>query len=445
MAYLDIAGVPVISGQVAMPLRGRLVANVLLDTQKPLERGSRVDAQFERGTLYRCTVERSGPQGGYQAVRVVGGTGGLSTVIEARAYRQFSPAQIARDILEDCGEVAGEIDLPGTLPHWIRPAGAAFEALGALMARYPERTWRMMPDGSVRIGVEDWEDHPTELAIESEDSTQGTYLVAADPTLTPGVRLTMTRGEETLPKRITRVVHHIGPHLRAEVSTGDGTDQGPSGLANVVRGVMGHTDWLAHFPCRILRDHGDHTLDLQPDHPQLPKLTRIRFMPPIPGSRIKVKAGGTAMLIFQHADPSRPLVLQMDAELEMFDLQTGKGQRLALDDDRGKTSDDAVYAAPHVLLQDAAGQVLDMQARAGAESVTLRDRAGQELLFDAASTVTTLRGVTNLSLTASTVDLADGGPAVARVTDSIKVIGVMIGGAEAFGTIISGSSRVTSG
>ncbi len=127
MAYFEIAGIPVISGQIAMPLRGRIVANVLLDTQEPLPRGAQVEAQFENGPTYRCTVERSGPQGGFQAVRVVGGTGGLSTIVEARAYRDFPAAQIARDILEDCGEAAGDITLTGTLPHWIRPAGAAFE------------------------------------------------------------------------------------------------------------------------------------------------------------------------------------------------------------------------------------------------------------------------------------------------------------------------------
>lgn len=438
MPYLEIAGVPVISGQVAMPLRGRLVGNVLLDTQKPLERGSRVDARFDGGPVYRCTVERSGPQGGYLAVRVVGGTGGLSTVIEARAYRQFSPAQIARDILEDCGEVAGEIDLPGTLPHWIRPAGAAFEALGALMARYPERTWRVTPDGSVRIGVEDWEDHPNELAIESEDSTQGTYLVAADPTVAPGVRLPMTRGEETLAKRLTRVVHHIGPHLRAEVSTGDGTDQGPSGLANVVRGVMGHTDFMGVYPCRILRDHGDHTLDLQPDHPQLPKLTKVPLVPPIPGSRIKVKKGGTALLMFQHADPSRPLVLQIIGTLELLDIQTGRGQRLLIDDDRGETSDDSRYAAPRLLLQDAAGQVLEMHGAAGAETVTLRDRAGQSLLLSAASMITTLHTTGAIQLNGISVSLADGGPPVARVGDPVQT-------PAGPGVIIGGSERVVSG
>ncbi len=438
MAYVQLAGIPVISGQIAMPLRGRLVANVLLDTQKSLKRGDPVEVQFENGPTYRCTVERSGPQGGYQAVRVVGGSGGLSTVIEAKAYREFSPAQIARDILEECGEAAGEIELPGTLPHWIRPEGAAFEALGSLMARYPERTWRVMPDGAVRIDVEQWEEHATPLPIESEDSTQGTFVVAADPTLTPGVRLTMTRGAEQVPKRVTRVVHQIGARLRAEVSTGDGTDQAPAGLANVVRGVMGHADWLGHFPCRILRDHGDHHLDLQPDHPQLPKLTRVRFMPPIPGSRIKVKAGGTAILVFQHADPSRPLVTQMDAELELFDLQTGKGQRLMLDDDRGKTSDEAVYAFPSVRLVDMAGQTLEMQARPGTESVRLVDRAGQALYLMASTNSVTLYGINELSLSAATVSLADGGPPVARVGDAVTT-------PAGPGVIASGSSRVTSG
>jgi len=438
LSYLTLASAPVISGQIIMPLRGRLVADVLLDTQEMLEKGDRVDAQFDGGPLYRCAVDRAGPEGGFQAVRVVGGSGGLSNIIDAKAYRSFSPEQIARDILEECGEVAGDIDLPGSLPHWIRPAGAAFEALGSLMARYPERIWRVMPDGTVRIGIEQWEEHPNRLAIESEDSAQGVFVVTDDPTLAPGVLLNMTRGDETIAKRVTRVVHHVGERLRSGVSTGDGTDQGPAGLANVVRGVMGHTDYLAHFPCRILRDHGDHHLDLQPDHPQLPKLTRVPLVPPIPGGRVKVKAGGTAIMIFQLADPSRPLVLHVIGELEMLDVLTGMSQRFLLDDDRGKTSDESVYANPRALLQDAAGQILELKAESGAESVTLRDRAGQGLLMTTASMTTTLRGVAHLDLTAATMTLADGGPPVARLGDPVTT-------PAGPGVISGGSSRVNSG
>lgn len=445
MSYLELSGAPVISGQVALPLRGRLVADVLIAAGAAPERGARVEATFQGGRTYRCTVERSGPQGGFHALRVVGGTGGLSSVIDARYYESFPAANIARDIAEDCGETVGEIDLPGTLPRWTRPAGAAHEALGALMARYPERSWRIQPDGSLWIGVEKWPDHPRPLQVESEDSSQGTFVTQADASLTPGVRLTMTRGSEEISKRVTRVVQVIGTQLRSEVATGDGQDQGPGGLGRVIRQVMVHVDYLGLYPCRILRDHGDHHLDLQPDHPQLPKLTRIPLVPPIPGAQIKVKAGGSALVMFQHGDPSRPLVLHIIGTLEYLNIVTGKGQHLTLDDDRGHTSDDKVYAKPSVVIEDMAGQTLDFQARPGAETVTLRDRAGQELYFNAVPKTVTLRGITHLSLAAALVALADGGPAVARVGDAVRVTGVTPGSGIALGTVTMGSDRVTSG
>ena len=381
MPYLTLNNAAVISGSVTLPLQGRLTADVLIDAATAPDVGTAVTLSFEGGQDYRCTVERSGQQGGFYSARVVGGTGGLSKPISARYYRDIPAAQVVRDLLGECGETAGEIDLPGKLSSWVRPAGPAHELLRALLMRYPERYWHMEPDGRVNVGVPRWEAHARPLEIETEHPPRGAFTVAADASLTPGTRATLTRGEKSVTKRITRVTHLIAAwELRTELGTGDGTDLGIDGLGVIVAQQLRYLDYTGLYPAKILKDWGDHTLDIRPENPLLPEMTHVRLVQPLPGTRVKLKAGGTVLLGFQQADPARPAVLDYaQAELELLEVLTGQGQLITLDDDRGQTSEDERYSAPRIRLQDRAGQVLELFAERGHERVTLTDKAGQRL------------------------------------------------------------------
>lgn len=435
MPYLTLDNQPVSQGSVSLPLTGRAVADLrLASTSPPPARGARVALTFAGGLTYQCTVERAAPEGGFHAVRLVGGSGGLSTDVAERFYAGVPKAQILTDLLTECGEMAGEIDLPGRVPFWVRPAGPAHEAIRSLLALTPEHTWRLQPDGRVWVGVDTWPDAEAPLDVEREEAARGVFVCRSAPNLTPGRRVTLQRGAQEQVKRATRVVHVIGPELRTEVMTGDGTDLGPAGFERAVRQVMRHTDYHALLPATLLRDHGDHTVDVQPQVAGWPALTRIPLQIGLPGVTVKIQAGSPMLLHFEHGNPAEPRAeCRTGALLEYVQLRTGKGQTLTLDDDRGAVSpEDALYAKPYARLKDQAGQMVELWAQPGQEKVIVTHLSGSQLLLKKNGDV--LVKATGLLLLGD-----EGGSPLARQGDPVQV-----DPATHVGTITAGSPKVRS-
>jgi hypothetical protein len=482
VAYLTVSTIPAgASSVLTLPLQGRPWADVTLAARAvSFKAYDEVLVNLQGGDTYQMTVERIGGKGGFTAAYLVCGTGGLSREIGPKFYQKIPAKKILEELLQDCGEKAGDIDLPGTLPAWVRAAGPAHEALRALMMRYPERVWRMRPSGEVDVMIPTWPEHAKSQRILHEDAAVGSYTVALDPKLQPGRHVTLSRGEEEFGKRITRVSHSLTEEygyprnqtvLRSHLGTGDGEDMGVSGLEATVQRAMRWTDYLALYDCEVLRDHGDHTLDLRPSNPQLPELTKVRLVQPIAGARVKLKAGSVVLLSFQAGDPSRPVVLHYGtATLELLELATGKGQLIRIDDDRGEVSpEDQLYARPHICLQDKSGQSIELWAQDGAERVKVTDKAGQTVTLTPASGDISVKANTTINVLAGNVvnvtaadtvnivaavvnvnggivNLAGGGPAVGRVGDEIEVY--VLSGSSAGtwkGKITKGSGRVFSG
>lgn len=398
MPLLQVSGVP--AGPptlITHPLNGRPTASVRLGaTEVPWKAGDQVKLKFDLDSPppdYLMTVVRVGLSGGFLSAQLVGGTGGLGKDIGAKFYRDIPAETVVRDILEECGEQVGELRLPGTLPRWVRPAGPAHEALRAVMMRYPERIWWMDHEGKVHADFPKWEPFDPELPLEEYDAAQGLYVVPFTPQLTANRHVTMTRGEEKVEKRVTRVVHSITEtydypknrlRLRSTVHTGDGKDQGIAGLETVTQQATRWTDYCGLYAAQVLRDHGNHTLDLRLEHPLMPDMTEVRLLQPIAGAKVKLKAGATVMLEFQASDPARPVVTgYAAAALERFELVTGRGQGIVIDDDRGqKSPDDAEYMRPHIRVADAAGQLVELWAEDRKERIKVRGKAGHELVMD---------------------------------------------------------------
>ena len=168
-------------------------------------------------------------------------------------------------------------------------------------------------------------------------------------------------------------------------------------LKNVLRVLTREPriDYLALYPATVLIDHGDMTLDLQPDDERLPYLVRVPLRVFLPGTYVKVKPGSRALVGFEGADPARPVAHLWEAGSTLVvEIVTQGGRKVRLDDEGGK--------------------------------ITVSDPAIVEI-------------------DAPTIKLAGGGPAVARVGDTVEISGVAPGGATVIGTIISGSPRTSSG
>lgn len=83
-------------------------------------------------------------------------------------------------------------------------------------------------------------------------------------------------------------------------------------------------DFLARYPCTVLNDHGDMRLDLDPDDPRIPPLSRVRLWLGLPGCTVKVRSGARVLLGFEGGDPDKPFA-------ELF--QIGSVERLVVQAD----------------------------------------------------------------------------------------------------------------
>jgi len=147
-------------------------------------------------------------------------------------------------------------------------------------------------------------------------------------------------------------------------------------------------DYALLYPSTVLKDHGDLHLDLRPDHIALPDMVRVPLRLFLPGAYVKVRSGSRVLLGFEEADPARPVAYLWEAgAVLVVEVRTAGGRRVRLDDEAGVT-----------LIQDPA----------------------------------------LVRVEAPRVELAGGGPPVARVGDMVRV-------GSAVGTIISGSSKVFAG
>lgn len=97
----------------------------------------------------------------------------------------------------------------------------------------------------------------------------------------------------------------------------------------------GRIDYQALYPARVLKDHGDMTLDLRPDLAALPELERVPLRLPVPGAFVKVRPGARVLLAFERGDPSQPAAhLWQVGSLAVFEIAT-EGYKVRLDGDVG--------------------------------------------------------------------------------------------------------------
>jgi hypothetical protein len=84
------------------------------------------------------------------------------------------------------------------------------------------------------------------------------------------------------------------------------TDRIMQSIEMLVRRATRRVDYATLYPCTVLADHGDMTLDLQPDNAALPALTAIALWVGVPGLSVQVKPGGKVLLGFRDARPDQP-------------------------------------------------------------------------------------------------------------------------------------------
>jgi hypothetical protein len=173
-----------------LPRVGAWHADVTLLPSSEIPNGQVTLSVFD--VIYVGTVLRSGSTKGLPFARIIGGGGGLGTVLPAKAYRGSNVRLPLSEILSGAGETLASSSDSATLSQrlafWIRMEGKAGESLVYLLSTAGIPCWRVLPDGTVWVGTESWPVSKLEdFQVLSEDPHLGRYEVyAREPAVFPG-------------------------------------------------------------------------------------------------------------------------------------------------------------------------------------------------------------------------------------------------------------------
>lgn len=216
MSLAHLGSLEVMSLRLSMPLAGVWTAKAEVDADGvPLGRTSVVIAVEDAPPVtFAGTVLESGSFEGRARAFLVGGAGGLRRELPPRQYRLAPPRLVAAAILRESGELAGDLsalDALLPLPRWVRSRSSGAAALSVL-CRHLGVGWRVLRDGSVRVGSEAWPRYAGAPFLVDQDGSSGRAVAAHDaPDLEPGLTLGA--------RRIGRVTHAIEDNgvLRTEL------------------------------------------------------------------------------------------------------------------------------------------------------------------------------------------------------------------------------------
>lgn len=153
---VTINGATVIRGNVRIPLHGPWTSVLEVDAATAPTGPVTVNLGGVRD--FKGTVLRSGTYLQRTLVEVVGGAGGLARTIRRNYYQPSLTLRVLLgDVLREAGEQLGSTaDSAVTsrvLASWTRHQGLASSALNELLRGSPGALWRVLPDGTVHVGI----------------------------------------------------------------------------------------------------------------------------------------------------------------------------------------------------------------------------------------------------------------------------------------------------
>jgi hypothetical protein len=303
------SGELVLDTTVTMPRRGEWNATVSVDQLA-------VDAEpptgpftFEiEGIEFRGSAvpARSGrSQSGRTKVRVVGGAGGLSHDLEPRNYGGgvTRAKTVVDDILRDAGEtLSAESNtelLAKQIDAWQRVKGPGRRALDRICEKIGA-VWRVLRDGTVWIGVDEWPEVEPDGIVQDDDWGDGVILLAPDtPSMVPGI---VVRGQ-----RVEEVTHRLSRGgLRTELRS-DGIR---SVMERALEPIRQDSQYFKRYRCKVVSQGSDGRVDVLVDDERMKGrgIQKCRVRVGIPGTRMEVPGGARCLVGWDDGDPALPYV-----------------------------------------------------------------------------------------------------------------------------------------
>jgi len=161
------------------------------------------------------TAPRTGEHLGRAKLKVVGGSNGLDESVGGKTYYLAPIRVVVADLLAAGGETLSSLSdstMLATAPkHWARAKGTVRDELEVLADHFGF-SWRVLPNGEIWIGSEDWSTSPlTDYQIMRDEREDGLVEIAAEiPSVLPG--------ETFLDRHVEEVTHTLSEGiLRTEV------------------------------------------------------------------------------------------------------------------------------------------------------------------------------------------------------------------------------------
>ena len=311
----ELNGLTLINATIDEPLVGAWHAQVEVDTEEAItgEVTIEIDDETWIGTVVRGGMDFRRWRG-----LVVGGAGGLSTVLDAKYYSQgVTLSAPLDDIMTATGETLSTTVSSSITGHvvarWQRMKGPASRALLAI-ATEADATWRVLRDGTIWLGTDDWDEADLEEPIVTDEDWAAGRIVLKDAAA-------LLPGQTYDGNQIKRVTHYlVGSTLTTEARTvGDLFDR-------ILDAVRRQTDYHRIWPARVVSQHGDGTLELYPDDEWLRGaggLNRVPIRHGLPGTTLTVTAGARVRVGFEAGDPKRPYAALWDTDAAFTVIQLG--------------------------------------------------------------------------------------------------------------------------
>lgn len=304
MSYLTLNEQPLLSATITLSRRGAWTADIETPNAPTVAAGDHVTlvlgSQSFVGTVHRSVAfEGRGPD-----VRIVGGRGGLSTLLTPAQFYRPTVRNVLDAALAAVGEtLASSSDLTAIakpLDFWERTSRTLGQELDAI-ANVTGLEWRMLPDGSVWMGTSLWAQSAlTSYEVMDHVADAGKMVIAADdPVVFPGETL------EGL--RVSTVVHRVTEdETRTEIYQ-DGTVDRSLGLLDSLIRRSQPTDLHAFYPYQVISQNADGTFELKAIDARMPSLSHVRYASATPGTQYTI-GSGACLVGFEGGAETAPYV-----------------------------------------------------------------------------------------------------------------------------------------
>lgn len=304
MSYLTLNGSPCLAATITLPQRGAWTADVETVSTPTVAAGDSISLVFGSqtftGTVHRVTRF----EGRGFNVRIVGGRGGLSSILPVAQFLEPTLRNVADVALATAGEaLAPSSDtsaLAAQIGFWERSERTLGQELDAI-ARTSALEWRVLPDGKIFLGSSSWaQTSLTAYEVMHHFGDVGKMVIAADdPVVLPG---------ETIEElRASLVVHQVTEDAtRTEIYQDDSVDRSLGVLDSLIRRSQ-PTDLHAYYPYQVIAQNTDGTFELKAIDQRMPGLSRVRYEPATPGTEYTI-GSGVCMVGFEGGRETAPYV-----------------------------------------------------------------------------------------------------------------------------------------